>query len=83
MRRAAWVALIGLGAVIAADSAGAAPFNRTDRNRDGVVDFEEARRSYPALSRAQFDRMDINRDGVIDRREYPQLDAIYQLLQRN
>ena len=82
MRRAAWAALIGLGAVIAADSAAAAPFARTDRNRDGVVDFDEARRSYPALSRGQFDRVDLNRDGVIDKGEYPQLDAIYQLIHK-
>ena len=78
-------ALAGLAAaatLLAAQAALAMPYGRADRNRDGVLDYEEARRAYPSLSEGQFRRMDINRDGVIDRGEYPQLDAIYQLLVR-
>lgn len=80
-RRALGLA-VGLAALVAAQSASAVPFNRTDRNRDGVIEYDEASRSYPGISEAQFRRMDLNRNGVIDRNEYPQLDAIYQLLIR-
>lgn len=72
------VALLGAGAASAA-----VPFARADRNKDGVVDYEEAQRAYPGISEAQVRRMDINRDGVIDQREYPQLDAIYEVLIRS
>ncbi len=83
MKPGTWIAILtATGALAVANGAGAVSFNRADTNRDGVVDFQEARRAYPGLSEAQLRRMDINRNGVIDRGEYPQLDAIYQLLIR-
>lgn len=75
--------LAGAAALLAAQAALATPYTRADRNGDDVVDYEEAARAYPGLSQGQFRRLDLNRDGVIDRREYPQLDAIYQLLIRS
>jgi hypothetical protein len=74
-----------LAAVLLALAAGAAsakPFQRTDRNGNDVVEYDEARRAYPGISQGQFQRMDMNRDGVIDRNEYPQLDSIWELLIR-
>ena len=75
--------LAGAALLQAAQAALAMPYTRADSNGDGVVDYEEAARAYPGLAQGQFRRLDMNRDGVIDRREYPQLDAIYQLLIRS
>lgn len=52
----------------AGPSADSPDFDRTDRNRDGIVDKSEAG-GVPGLS-ANFERADRNKDGKLDRGEF-------------
>jgi hypothetical protein len=73
---------LALGAALAsvAGAAHAIPWNQADRNRDGVVTWEEARVAFLGLTHPHFRRADRNRDGVIDRSEFPSLSTIYELM---
>jgi Ca2+-binding EF-hand superfamily protein len=64
-------------------SAVAVAFPHADRNGDGVVSYEEARRSMSRLSEIHFQKSDRNGDGVVDRSEYPSLEGIYRSMYRD
>ena len=60
--------------------AGAVSFSQADRDRDGVVSYEEAKRVFPRLTRVQFKKNDPNGDGLIDRGEFPLLANFYWMI---
>jgi hypothetical protein len=60
----------------AGPSADSPDFDRTDRNRDGIVDKSEAG-GVPGLS-ANFERADRNKDGRLDRGSTPRAPRILQ-----
>lgn len=74
----------GLGALalLAASAlpAEAVSFSQADRDRDGVVTYEEAKRVFPRLARIQFMKNDPNGDGLIDQREFPLLANFYWMI---
>lgn len=74
----------GLGALVllaaSAVPAGAVSFSQADRNRDGVVSYEEAKRVFPKLARVQFAKNDPNGDGLIDKGEFPLLANFYWMI---
>ena len=72
-----------LAALLLAASAGAAgavSFSQADRNRDGVVTWEEAKRVFPRLAKVQFQKNDPDGDGVITQREFPLLANFYWII---
>jgi hypothetical protein len=60
--------------------AGAVSFSQADRDRDGLVSYEEAKRVFPRLTRIQFKKNDPNGDGLIDRGEFPLLANFYWMI---
>jgi hypothetical protein len=78
--RAAFGLTICIALVASAGVAHAVPWNQADRDRDGVVTWEEARVAFLGLTHPHFRRADRNRDGVIDRSEFPSLSTIYELM---
>lgn len=74
------LALSGLVALVAPTAPAAAiSFSRADRDRDGHVTFEEARRTMPRLSEIHFGKCDGDRDGVLRAGEFPCVDALYSI----
>ncbi len=71
---------LGAALVSVAGAAHAVPWSQADRNRDGIVTWDEARVAFFGLTHPHFRRADRNRDGVIDRSEFPSLSTIYELM---
>jgi hypothetical protein len=77
------VALAGAVLYLAATpEAGAVSFNQADRNNDGVVTWDEARRSLQGLAQPHFNAADSNGDGVISQNEFPGLQGIWEAMRR-
>lgn len=71
------LALVASLVALAGPAAAKIPISRADKNRDGIVTYEEARRVMPQLKEIQYSKADSDGDGVIDRGEYPLLDSFY------
>jgi hypothetical protein len=76
-------AAIVTGSLMVAAGANAVPFSRADRNKDGYVDYNEAKKSFPRLSEIHFLKCDSNGDGFVDKGEFPCLDNMYRSLYKN
>jgi hypothetical protein len=77
------LALVACGALfVTAPQAGAVSFNQADRNNDGVVTWDEARRSLQGLAQPHFNAADVNGDGVISQNEFPGLQGIWEAMRR-
>lgn len=77
---AALSAPLWLAAALAAGAIPAAaevPISRADRNGDGIVTYDEAKRVMPRLKQVQYAKADSDGDGLIDKGEYPLLDSFY------
>lgn len=70
------MALIVMALSCLATLAHAASFSHTDRNRDGVVSFDEAEETFPRLNFVLIKKADRNGNGVIDKTEMPALNSI-------
>jgi EF hand domain-containing protein len=68
-----------------AGPAAATAFAQADINKDGVVEYWEAKRVFPRLAEVHFRKCDPNGDGVIEKNEFPLLNNFYQIMyvQRN
>jgi hypothetical protein len=77
------VALVGAAVFFTSTpEARAVSFNRADRNNDGVVTWDEARRSMQGLAQPHFNAADVNGDGVIQPNEFPGLQGIWEAMRR-
>ncbi|HRO12330.1 MAG TPA: EF-hand domain-containing protein [Amaricoccus sp.] len=72
--------LAALFLAASAGAAGAVSFSQADRNHDGVVTWEEAKRVFPRLTEIQFRKNDPNGDGVIAQQEFPLLANFYWMI---
>jgi hypothetical protein len=68
--------LAGLACALASPAA-AVSFIQADINRDGVVEYWEAKRVFPRLAEVHFRKCDPDGDGVVDRGEFPLLNNFY------
>lgn len=83
MRHGIFLALLLVSSAIAPPVA-AKSFGAVDRNNDGGITYDEARRSLNRLSEVHFDKCDYNGDGVIEPGgEFGCLSGIYDMLYRN
>jgi hypothetical protein len=64
-------------ACVLAGPASAVSFSQADINRDGVVEYWEAKRVFPRLAEVHFHKCDPDGDGVVDRGEFPLLNNFY------
>ncbi len=64
--------------LLIAPTAQAQSFGSLDRDGDGLLTFQEAKRRFPRLQDVIFLKADSNGDGVIDRREFPAFQGIYR-----
>ena len=83
MKKLCWVCVAGVLALAVPVPADAASFSRSDRNRDGLVSYEEAYRSMDRIDRVHFDKCDRDGDGFINKAEFGCLAGIYDMLYRN
>ena len=73
--------LLTLAALAAsAGAAGAVSFSQADKDHDGVVSYEEAKRVFPRLTQIQFRKNDPNGDGLIGKNEFPLLANFYWMI---
>lgn len=68
--------LLACGVFLGTTPARAVSFTHADRNRDGVVSFEEAERAFPRLNEVLIAKADKNGNGVIDKGEMPFLNSM-------
>lgn len=80
MRLGSAITLATVAALTVAGAAGAVSFSRADRDRDGVVTYEEAKRTMPRLSEIHFGKCDGDRDGLLDKGEFACLDTLYSIM---
>lgn len=57
-------------------------FSAVDSNRDGVIEYTEAKRKLNNMAQVHFEKCDTNGDGVVDQSEYTCLSGIYDSLYR-
>lgn len=74
------VPTLAVAATFAAGEAESAGFSQVDRNRDGVVTFDEAQRVFFRLTEIHFGKCDPNGDGVIEKNEFPVLNNFYTMM---
>lgn len=71
---AALVALLG--------GSSAVPFPQVDRDRDGLVSYQDVRPKMPQLNEVQFVKFDWNGDGLLDYQEFLAMSSMYNTLYR-
>ena len=74
---AARLALFAAAGLMLAGPAHAVAFSQADKNRDGIVTFEEAVKVFPLLKKVQYLKCDAGGDGLIDKGEFPLLSTFY------
>lgn len=73
------MALLAGALTLAAGAAGAVSFPRADKNNDGQVTYDEARRTMPRLNEIHFGKCDRDGDGYLRAGEFACLDALYAI----
>jgi hypothetical protein len=64
-------------------AASAVPFPQVDRDRDGLVSYQDVRPKMRQLSEVHFRKCDYNGDGLLDYQEFLVLSNMYNALYRS